>query len=171
MHIYASIPTTPVWGVYLHRHTSMNYKLYARLSPSTSLDTNIWEWCYRQTSTKSPLISLQILRPFHRFTAGFWSTCPPGSLLSLQHLNTPQGCYLQVDLRLSHPDKQAEALRCCRAADVFSACLLWSACRDSGLDFGVNSGCEFLNSQYSRKRNRMLLLLLLLGGNWEEELR
>lgn len=171
MHIYASIPTTPVWGVYLHRHTSMNYELHARLSPSTSLDTNIWEWCYRQTSTKSPLISLQILRPFHRFTAGFWSTCPPGSLLSLQHLNTPQGCYLQVDLHLSHPDKQAEALRCCRAADVFSACLLWSACRDSGLDFGVNSGCEFLNSQYSRKRNRMLLLLLLLGGNWEEELR
>lgn len=51
MHIYASIPTTPVWGVYLHRHTSMNYKLYARLSPSTSMN-------YKLDARLSPSTSL-----------------------------------------------------------------------------------------------------------------
>lgn len=168
MHIYASIPTTPVWGVYLHRHTSMNYELHARLSPSTSLDhqhlrvmlqTNEHKVASDQSSDPPTL------PPVHCRVLVYVPSRFPALPAAPEHTSglLPAGRPASLS-----PGQTGWTLRCCRAADVFSACLLWSACRDSGLDFGVNSGCEFLNSQYSRKRNRMLLLL---GGNWEEELR
>lgn len=53
-------------------------------------------------------------------------------------------------ISLSHLDKQAAAVKCCRAVQIFSACLWVKApAAVIRLDFGMNLGLESLNSQCS----------------------